>query len=93
MLGLGLGLGLGLDITFQMRVDFGSGLKFNFLGQSELHYVIRLWTQEHENFKGGFKIKMSIMGLLKLFYSNNASFANMTVRGDLRVDLNQGLKP
>lgn len=59
-------------------------------GTPELVYIIRLWAQEHETFKGSFKSKLSVQGLLKLFGSNNPALANLTVRGDLRVDPNAG---
>eukprot|EP01128_Nolandella_sp_AFSM9_P000404 TRINITY_DN10565_c0_g1_i1.p1 TRINITY_DN10565_c0_g1~~TRINITY_DN10565_c0_g1_i1.p1 ORF type:complete len:1051 (+),score=154.39 TRINITY_DN10565_c0_g1_i1:32-3154(+) len=57
---------------------------FTNCGMSELHFVLRRWTEQHDNFKGGFKIKMSALALIKLFTSNNPLF-NVAVRGDLKV--------
>lgn len=54
-------------------------------GENELTFFLRMWTREHENFKGAFKIKMSMLALMQIFQSNNALLNNVSVPGDLVV--------
>lgn len=51
----------------------------------ELVWILREWTEIHAQLFGGFKIKLSILGLAKIFTSNNQNLEklNISVKGDL----------
>lgn len=51
----------------------------------ELVWILREWTELHANLFGGYKIKLSLVGLTKIFMCNNPNLEklNITVKGDL----------
>eukprot|EP01127_Copromyxa_protea_P004457 TRINITY_DN14318_c0_g1_i1.p1 TRINITY_DN14318_c0_g1~~TRINITY_DN14318_c0_g1_i1.p1 ORF type:complete len:1032 (-),score=263.01 TRINITY_DN14318_c0_g1_i1:64-2724(-) len=68
-----------------MFIDYLSSKRLNPQDPPELVYILREWTEIHEHLFGNFKIKLSLLGLTKIFTCNNPNLENLNinVRGDL----------
>jgi len=80
----------GLLMVFVRLVLIDTEQVINFLaskstptGATALTFVSREWTRQHVDFQGGFKIKLSMIALSKLFQSPNPLLTKITVPGDL----------
>jgi hypothetical protein len=50
-----------------------------------------VWTRHHEEIKGAFYLKCSVVGLCSVFQCNVAELSRVTVEGDLVVSENEGI--
>eukprot|EP01124_Arcella_intermedia_P004451 TRINITY_DN12533_c0_g1_i1.p1 TRINITY_DN12533_c0_g1~~TRINITY_DN12533_c0_g1_i1.p1 ORF type:complete len:1012 (-),score=186.07 TRINITY_DN12533_c0_g1_i1:59-2773(-) len=76
----------GLLMVFVRLFFMDTAQSINFLlskGVQQLSFILREWTQQHSNFRGAFKIKLSIMAFGKLFQSVNPVLNSITVPGDI----------
>ena len=58
---------------------------------SGLHQLLAAWTKYHEEFKGLFYLKMSIVGLCSIFQCSHPELNKINLIGDIIVDTNEGI--
>jgi hypothetical protein len=69
------------QIPVQMTVDESNQQRL--VNATALHFLLRKWTVEHDNFHGHYRTKLSIVALSKLFQLSDPRLDQITVAGDL----------
>lgn len=69
-------------------LSFLSGIVQPSSNMNALHFIISLWTKNHEEFRGDYNIKLSIITLVELFQLalKDQTLQQITVPGELEVD-------
>ena len=55
-----------------------------------LERIMTVWLEYQEFFRGSYRTKICLLALAKIVLSNDARIASLSVKGDLRVDINEG---
>jgi len=55
-----------------------------------LERIMTVWLEYQEFFRGSYRTKICLLALAKIVLSNDARITSLSVKGDLRVDVNEG---
>jgi len=82
----------GLLIVFirMFILNFDETIQFlasnSFKGENALSSLLSIWVASHDNFAGDFKLKLSIVGLCKIFQYSSDLLDQISVKGDLEPE-------
>lgn len=75
-------------------LSFLSGIAHVSSNSNALYFVLSLWTKNHEEFRGDYNIKLSIITLVEIFQMSfkDQNLQSVTVPGELILDSKPEIK-